>query len=46
VDASTLEGAPCSQGNGEGTQGQEKEEEEVMFEPFLLCLGMFKYNFL
>jgi len=46
VDASTLEGAPCSQGNGEGTQGQEKEE-EVMFEPFLLCLGMFlKYNFL
>jgi hypothetical protein len=46
MDASTLERTPCSQGNGEGSQGQEEEEEEVMPEAIQLCLGLFKYNFL
>jgi hypothetical protein len=46
MDASTLEGTPCSKGNGEGSQGQEEEEEEVMYEAFMLCLGLFKYNLL
>jgi hypothetical protein len=46
MDASTLERTPCSQRNGEGSQGQKEEEEEVMSEAILLSLGLFKYNFL
>jgi hypothetical protein len=30
MDASALEGTPCSQRNGKGSQGQEEEEEEVI----------------